>query len=202
MALTKEQIRELKAQLSDQIKNLPAEKKKQAQEQIDALSEETLEYMLEEQQSKSQKTVFRMIIDKEIESISIGESSYALAVLEINPISKGHTIIIPKSPIQEEKLLSKEVHALSEEISKKLIKSLNVKSTSIIPEKKFGEAILNIIPIYDKPLNLESERKKSSLEELEKLKTSINVEKINKEPLPIIKIEKSSDTLKLKRRIP
>ncbi len=202
MALTQDQIKELKSQLKEQIKHLPPDKKKQAEEQVESLSQESLEHMLQEQSSK-QKTIFRMIVDKEVESVSIAENSEAIAVLEINPISKGHTIIIPKSPIKEEKSISKQIHELSEQISKKLISSLNAKSTSVVPEKKFGEIILNIIPIYNKSLNLDSPRKKSSVEELEKLKTSINVEKIEKKPEVIKKEEKKeAEVLKLKRKIP
>jgi len=203
VALTQEQIKDLKAQLEEQISHLPPEKRAEAQKQIDSLSQEALETMLEEQRSSNQKTIFRMIIDKEVPSVSIAENDHALAVLEINPISKGHTIIIPKSSVKEEKSLSKEVHSLSEQLSKKLISSLKAKSTSVVPEKKFGEVILNIIPIYDKPLNLESPRIKSSVAELEKLKLEINVEKIENKPEKI-KIEKKSqeEVLKLKRRIP
>lgn len=203
MALTQEQIKELKAQLAEQISHLPLEKKAEAQKQIDSLSQEALETMLEEQRSSNQKTIFRMIIDKEVPSVSIAENDHALAVLELNPVSKGHTIIIPKSLVKEEKSISKEVHSLSEQLSKKLISSLKAKSTSVIPEKKFGEVILNVIPIYDKLLTLESPRTKSQVEELEKLRLEINIEKIENKPEKI-KIEKKSqeEVLKLKRRIP
>lgn len=203
MALTQEQIKELKSQLAEQISHLPPEKKAEAQKQIDSLSQEALETMLEEQRSSNQKTIFRMIIDKEVPSVSIAENDQALAVLELNPISKGHTIIIPKSPVKEEKSLLKEVYSLSEQLSKKLISSLKAKSTSVVSEKKFGEVILNIIPIYDKLLTLESPRTKSSVEELEKLRLEINVERIENKPEKI-KIEKKSqeEVLKLKRRIP
>ncbi len=201
MALSQSQIKELKSQLLGQIKHLPPDKKKQAEEQIESLSPEAMESMLEEQQSP-QKTIFRRIIDNEIPSVKIAENEKAIAVLSTKSISKGHIIIIPKTPIKEEKSLSKEAHALSEQISKKIISSLNAKSTEIISEKAFGEVIVNVIPIYDKPLNLKSKREDVSIEELEKIKTSINVEKIIKQS-ETIKIEKKKDELvKLKRRIP
>ena len=205
MALTKEQIEELKAQLSEQIQHLPPEQRRQAQEQIDSMSTEALETMLKQQQAQSQK-IFRMIINKEIPSVLIAENPGAIAVLSVKSISKGHTLIIPKTAVYKESDLPKEVHLLSEEISKKLIESLKAKSTSIISERNFGEVIINVIPIYDKPLNLSSPRNDETVEELEKLKVQINIERIKKEPEKIekLKIEKKPEEkpLKLRRRVP
>lgn len=201
MPITKEQIKELKSQLSQQVAHLPPEKKAEAQSQIDSLSPDALEAMLEQQQS--QKSIFRMIIDNEIESVQIDQAPQVVAVLEINPVSKGHCIIIPKIPIKEESQLTKEIHSFTEKVSKKLIESLKAKSTQIFKEKKFGEIILDIIPIYNEPLNLQSPKQKFSIKELKKLKTQINVEKIEKKT-EIIKKEKKQKTkpIKLKRRVP
>lgn len=202
MALSQDQIKELKSQLLKQIEHLPHAKKAEAEAQINDLSEDALESMLEEQQSSSAK-VFRLIIDGKIPSVKLSENEKAISVLSTKSISKGHTIIIPKSPVYNEKDLPKEAHDLSEQVSKKLINSLNAKSTSIGTEKSFGEVIIHVIPIYDKPVNLNSPRQDISLEDLEKLKLEINVEKIERKPEKI-KIEKPKETeiLKLKRRIP
>ncbi|MDO8508897.1 MAG: HIT domain-containing protein [Nanoarchaeota archaeon] len=204
MALAPDQINQLKSQLKDQIKNLSPEKKKEAESQIDSLSTEALESMLEEQsQRENQKTIFRMLVDGEVPSVKIGENSHAIAVLSTKSLSKGHAIIIPKSQIIDENKIPKEVHSLSEEISKKLISSLSAKSTEILSEKLFGEVILNVIPIYDKPVTLKSKREDVPVEELEKIKTSVEVLKIEKKAPEIIKVEaKTPEILKLKRRIP
>ncbi len=200
MPLLNEQIKELKSQLKEQLSHLPPDKKAEAEKQIESLSPEALEEMLSQQQSK--KAIFRMIVDNEVESVRIDENSQAIAVLELNPISKGHAIIIPKSPVKEESQLLKEVNSLSEKISKKLIENLKAKSTQVFIEKKFGEVIIDIIPIYDKPLSQNSPRQKSSVEELQKLKTSINVEKIEKKKEIIKKEKKEQKLIKLKRRVP
>ena len=202
MALTEEEIKELKSQLFEQIKDLPPQQKEAAQAQIDSMSSEALEAMLNQQKSQSQK-IFRMIIDGQIPSVKIDENSHAIAVLSVKSVSKGHTLIIPKAPVTEEPKLPKEVHNLSEKISKKLIGSLKAKSTQIIPEKSFGEIILNVIPIYDKPITLQSKKIDIPAEELEKLKIEINIEKINKEPEKIIVQKKRKPRpIKLQRRIP
>lgn len=187
MTLTQEQIKELKFQLSQQIQNLPADKKQAAQQQIDSLSPEALEYMLKEQTSsgKSKQSIFRMIVSGDISSTKIEENQSALAVLDINPISKGHTIVIPKKLSATSKEISPEAFILAQAIAERIEKKLNASSVEIQTEKKFGEYIIHIIPSYEEPLTLHSERKESSPEELEKI-----AEKIRPEKKPVIKVEK------------
>ena len=201
MSLTPEEIKEAKQQLFEQIKNLPPEKKAEAEKQINNLSIDAIESMLEQQSNAPQ--IFRQILEGKIPSVKIGENSGAVAVLSTKSISKGHTIIIPKNPILDEKLLPPDVHSLSEETSKKIIDSLKCKSTSILSEKAFGEVIINIIPIYDKHLDLKSPREDNSLEKLEEIKRQIDIQKISTAPQKI-KIEKpkKEKIVKLKRRIP
>ncbi len=202
MALTKEQIKELKTQLSEQISHLPPDKKAEAENQINEMSPESLEAMLEQQKTQQQK-IFRMIIEGKIPSVKIDEDSNAIAVLSTKSLSKGHAIIIPKLPIIKEKDIPKEIHEFSEKISKKLISSLKPKSCSVLAEKAFGEIVLHIIPIYDKPLTLSSSRQDLSPEQLEEIKKQINIEKISKEPEKIkIKKPAKSKPIKLNRRIP
>ncbi len=106
MALTQEQIKQLKEQLKAQVSNLPADKKTEAFQQIDSMSSEAIETMLKQQQARQSgkgKSPYRMIISGELSSIKIGENLDAIAVLDINPISKGHTLIIPKKLVKTSK---------------------------------------------------------------------------------------------------
>lgn len=210
MALTDEQVIELKNQLRSQIGHLPPEQKAAAEKQIDSLSPQALEGMIKQQQSRSgqlaeeqPKGVFRMIIGREIESVVVDENPDALAVMEINPISDGHVIIIPKKPVAEEKLLPKSLSSLAKKISKKLTSKLKAKSVEIVHETKFGEVIVNVIPSYEKPLSLNSPRQKSDRETLEKTAKKLRTIKKPK----VIKIKKEKPTpenlvIKLNRRIP
>ena len=66
MALTPEQIIDLKEQLKSQVENLSPEKRSEALKQIDSLSPQALELMLKQQSNNSKsvkedKTIFRMI---------------------------------------------------------------------------------------------------------------------------------------------
>ncbi len=47
----------------------------------------------------SEKTIFKKIIDKEIPADIIYEDDLFIAILDINPVTKGHTLLIPKNPV-------------------------------------------------------------------------------------------------------
>jgi len=191
MALTPEQIKELKFQLSQQIKNLPEDKRQQAQDQIESLSPEALEYMLNEQKAsgKSSKSIFRLIIAGDIPSTKVEENSSAVAVLDINPISKGHTLVIPKEAAINSKSIPQEAFTLAQHIAERIEKKLNASSVEIQTEKKFGEFIIHIIPSYEEPVNLGSERKESKDEELKEIADKIKPEK-KESKKEVVKIEK------------
>jgi len=203
MTLTHEEIQEIKKQLSQQIQHLSPDKKSQAQQQIDSMSEEALESLLEQQKSKQpQKPLFRMIVDREIPSRILDENRFALATLDIKPISQGHTIIIPKSPVEKAKDLPSQVFSLAKKIAKKTSLKLKSKSAEIQTEFKFGEIIINVIPIYEESLNINSPRSSPSDSELEEVYKKLRV--IKKPKVQRIKIKKTQETkiLKLNRRIP
>jgi histidine triad (HIT) family protein len=144
-----------------------------------------------------------MIVDMEVPAEIIDENSSAIAVLEINPISKGHLMIIPKKPASTSKELPTQAFTLAKKLSKKIISKLKASSTEIQTEFKFNETIINVIPVYDKPLNINSPRYKASKDELESLASKL---KIRKKP-KIIRIKASkpdsqTPVLKWHRKIP
>ena len=56
------------------------------------MSSEALEVMLKQQQTQAQQQpIFRSIISGEIPSKKIDENKYAIAALDVKPISKGQT---------------------------------------------------------------------------------------------------------------
>ncbi|MBI2632044.1 HIT family protein [Candidatus Pacearchaeota archaeon] len=206
MTLTSEQVRELKNQLFTQIQNLPEEQRELARQQIESMSPQALESMLHQQQtSGSEKNIFRMIIDKEVDSVVVGENSGALAILDINPISEGHALIIPKSPAKTNAEVAQEAHSLAKEVTERLKSNLNAKEVEMQLDTKFGETIIHLIPIYDKPLTLTSPRQKSSPDTLKEIAKKINtiVEKIEKpKPIKIKQYSAPKEIIKGTRRIP
>lgn len=213
MALSPQEVIELKMQLKQQVQHLPEDQRKLAEKQIDEMSSQAIEEMLRQQQERSsdqnQKTIFRMIVDKDVDSLIAGENSEALAVYDINPISEGHLLIIPKKEVKSPAEIPKLVFSLAEELSKRIIDNLKAKEVKAETEIKFGEAVLNLIPIYSEDLNVKSRRKKSNIEELEKIKKKVETIKLDKK-VEKIKIEtkdkkeksKINKPIKLQRRIP
>jgi len=203
MALSQEQTEQIKKQLAEQLDstNLPnkEEIKKSVQEMNPKQLEEFLikNNLIKEGESP-QQCIFCSIVSGEIPSNLVAENEKAIAVLEINPISHGHIIIIPKQHVGSEKELPKEAIELAKKISEKL-KTLKPKSIEVIPSNMFGHEILNVLPVY-KDETLESKRHKANETELQE------IGKIFKEkPRPIKEpeIKKiNSGNLWLPKRIP
>ena len=70
------------------------------------------------------------ISQKKIKSAIIEENNENIAVLEINPISKGHTIIIPKKHLQLDEIEQESVE-FAEKISKQIKQKLSPKEIKI-----------------------------------------------------------------------
>jgi len=205
MSLTQEEIHDLKEQLKSQISHLSPDKKAEALKQIEEMSVEALEALIDQQKQQSSFPVYRKIIEGEIPSTKIEENNEAIAVLDNKPISKGHTIIIPKEQVKSPKEIPQEAFKLAESLSKKITENLKAQSVRAETEIKFGEAIINLIPIYDKQLTISSQRTEASPEELQKIKQELETIKIEKK-VEHIKIEKKKENrthaIKMNRRIP
>ena len=201
MPLTQEQVSQLKSQLREQIKKLPDDQRKEAEKQIDEMSDEAIEEMLE-QQKKPQKPVYRAIVEGEIPSKKISEDKFSIAVLDIRPISKGHVIIIPKKPVKKSSEIPSQSFNLAKRISKKIIAKLKATGAEIQTQFQFDELIINIIPVYDKPISLNSPRTEAKEKELEEIKNLLETKPKKK----IVKLssaqKKTSNLPQLKRRIP
>jgi histidine triad (HIT) family protein len=57
------------------------------------------------------ETVFSKILRGEIPSHRVYEDEHVLAFLDVNPISRGHTLVIPKDPVETLDQLSDEAAA-------------------------------------------------------------------------------------------
>ena len=137
----------------------------------------------------------RMIVDGDIESRKIAENSDAIAVLEIKPLAKGHTIIIPKKKASSFKEISPKTHSLAKEAGIKIASKLQTNGFSIEPEIKFGEAILNVVPHHSGKTNSRYDATQKELEEV--------FEKIMQKDEEVKKVkEVKKEKFLLKRKIP
>lgn len=203
--LTNEQAEQIKKQIIQQIgSTFPEDKKESAKEQISLMNSEQLEEFLKQnnlmKKPVSENTcVFCSIIFGDAQSYKIEESDNAVAVLEINPISKGHTLVIPKEHVSKEKI-SKSVFSFAEKLKKKLKTKLHAKNILISPSEMFGHGTINLIPVYQNE-NINSPRmsaKTEELQELQKVLKEIPKKKISKTP----NMKKLKEKLWLPKRIP
>jgi len=195
--LSKEQVESIKKQILSQIDSWKTgeEQKKEAKRQIEEMEQEELEKFLNKnkllQEEKGEECVFCLIVEEKIPAHKVDEDANALAVLEINPLSKGHTIIIPKKHEKTGKF-SNEVIEFAKKVATRLGESLKPKEIKIGNSEMFGHAILNVLPIYgDEKL----EKRKADEKELKEI-----MEKINKKPEKVeIKIEQAQEKKEVKQ---
>lgn len=204
--ITDEQAIQVKKQVMQHIEeSFPKDKIDAAKRKIATMNNEQLEDFLKQNQKMQEggtsESPFRAIVSGQIPSYKIGETEQALAVLEINPISKGHTIIIPKNLVGENKKILKSITSFAEKIANQIKKKLNPKEIQISEAIVLGEKILNLLPIYnDETIN--SERKNTGKEELEQLQKELEKTK-RKEVIKKSKPKKVEiETLRLPKRIP
>lgn len=206
METSKEHLEQLKKQILEHINStFPEDKKASAIEQVNAMNEsQFIEFLkqnnlLKQDGSQPQegKCIFCSIIFGDLPSTKIAENEKAIAVLEINPLSKGHAIIIPK---EHSNKISEEAEKFSEEIKEKLKSVLDPKDIVKEHSEMFGHAIINLIPVYsDEELK---ERKPADKKELEELQKQLQETKKEepKEETPLEEINEKN--MWLPKRIP
>jgi len=189
MDLDDNQIKQIKEQLLSQIENFPSDKKAQAKAQIESMNAEQLEQflkengMVNEEGEETQQCVFCALANGKMPSTKIGENSKAIAILELNPISPGHALIIPKEHITKGADLDKETKELAVEISKLIQKKMQAKNIIIENSNIMGHESINILPVYENE-TMKSKRNKQTPEGLAQIKSQIETKEkeIIKEP--------------------
>lgn len=210
--LSQDQASQIKAQILRQIENFPEDKRELARQQIESMNNEQLETFLDQnklvknqessQDSKGQ-CIFCSIISGNSPSHKIEEEKNAIAVLEINPISKGHALIIQKEHKPLEDKIPEDFSEILEKVTKKIKIKFKPKEIKIFPSNLFGHGVINVLPVY-KNEDINSKRHSAKSEELEKLKKTFE-KKEKKESVKIIKklkAKKIKEKLWLPRRVP
>jgi len=76
--------------------------------------------------------IFCKIVKKEIKGFLVDENEKFIAILDIYPITKGQTLVIPRehysaNPLEVPDEILKEAISFSKKVAKKLIEKLNAK---------------------------------------------------------------------------
>lgn len=124
-------------------------------------------------------SIFTKIINGEIPCYKIAEDEHHLAFLDIMPIAKGHTLVIPKKEVDFIFDMEAEEHkrlwAFAQEVAKKV--------KTVIPCVKVGVAVvglevphthIHLVPINEiKDLNFTNEKLKFTEEEFREIQKAI-----------------------------
>ena len=130
------------------------------------------------------KCVFCSIILKKLPAFRLDENKHAIAVLEINPISKGHVLIIPKEHIESTGKIPQGVFALAKKLSKKIKRKLKPLDVQIHSSNVLGHEIINVLPVY-KQETIDSPRHQEDKEKLKKLQKRLEKKPSKKKPKKI-----------------
>jgi histidine triad (HIT) family protein len=223
MTFTPEQAEKIKQQLLAQVDHLPNENKEQIKAYISQLDETQLEDFIRKNNIQIQgmgeqtegaegqpqesteegapgpqgptECIFCSIIGDKIPYYKVAENPKALAILEINPVSKGHSIVLPRNHVAVDKI-PKSALGLAQKISQKMRSKLKPDDVKIETSSFMGHAMVNVIPMYKgAPL----QKRKAEEEELKQVQEMLQAKKRS----PRTKTEKGSSKLpKISFRIP
>lgn len=125
-------------------------------------------------------TIFKKIIDGEIPAHKIAENDQFLAFLDINPLVKGHTLVIPKTEIDYIFNIEDDAYqalwVFAKKVAKKLEKKINCKRIGIaVIGLEVAHAHIHLVPINSvEDINFAQEKLNLSSAELEEIATTIN----------------------------
>ncbi len=127
-------------------------------------------------------SIFTKIVKGEIPSYKVAENETCYAFLDINPLAKGHTLVIPKKQVDYLFDLDEELYVELQLFAKKVAKALG----KAIPSIRIAEAVIGLdVPhahIHLIPINSEldvdfrKERVKLTPEEFVQIAESIRRE--------------------------
>ncbi|MBU2576982.1 MAG: HIT domain-containing protein [Nanoarchaeota archaeon] len=197
MTLTDEESKKIKGQLLKQLSNFPEDKQEQIKKQVESMTTDQVENFVKQNQLThlGGECIFCSITGGKTPSFRIGENEENIAVLEINPLSRGHTLIVPKEHSDN---IGDSAQELAKEIIKKLKEKFKPKAVQSNEIKIMEHPLIELIPIYGG----ETERKQATEEELKTLQEEIlRVEepKTEEEPSPV---DTGEELFKMPPRIP
>ena len=144
--------------------------------------------------------IFQQIVEGKIPSYKVDENQKAMAIMELNPLTKGHVIILPKEKLSIEKI-PKSSLTLSQKIAKRIKKKLKPEDIKIESASFQDYAFINVIPLYK---DQQPQKYKADENELKKMQSKLEVKKRASRKKTISKktIKLSKDANELSFRIP
>ncbi len=166
MVLSEEEAKSIKEQLMKQLESLPPEQRNSVKSRVEEMNAEELEEFLKQNnmikeggKSQGEECVFCSIVSGKVPGYKIDENKSGIALLEINPLSLGHSIVLSR----KHNKLPSSAFSLASKIAKRIKSKLKPEDVKIENTAIMGHQIIQVIPIYkDKKL----EKKQASEKEL------------------------------------
>lgn len=150
MPLTEEEVKQVKEQLLKQIENFPPEQRDSAIKEIEAMNATQLEEFLVKNnliKTGEGNCIFCSITGGETPSYKIDENTDSVAILDINPLSEGQILVLPK--LHKSTDDCPQAMELAQKMSKLLKQKLKAKEVKIETTNVQGHGLINVIPIYE-----------------------------------------------------
>jgi len=123
-------------------------------------------------------TIFTRIINGEIPCYKIAEDEHSFAFLDISPLSKGHTLVVPKKEVDYLFDLDEQAYERLMAFSKRVARAID----AAVPCLRVGVAVIglevphahvHLIPLHSGTINFSDPKLKLEKEEFEKIAGSI-----------------------------
>lgn len=125
------------------------------------------------------ETIFSKIIRGEIPAYKVAEDEHFLAFLDISPLAKGHTLVIPKNPVDYIFDMEGEdfngIWTFAKEVAKKIKKAIPCKKVGLaVVGLEVPHAHIHLVPIDEvSDINFSNERLSLSDEEYREIQEKI-----------------------------
>lgn len=124
-------------------------------------------------------TIFTKIINGEIPAFKVAENDEFLAFLDISPLAKGHTLVIPKTEIDyyfdiEDDMLGR-MNVFAKKVAEGLRKVVDCKRIGVaVVGLEVPHAHMHLVPINDiGDINFKSPRKEFTKEQMQEIANEI-----------------------------
>lgn len=176
-----EQLDENQVHRLNEISKLPKEQQQlELQKFLSTLSPEQMEFLKSQQK---QQCIFCSIVEYQVPHYRIYEDNSFIGILDINPASKGHVIIIPKKHYKFINEVHEDFSIPIKKITDKIYQALETDTSIIISNglnagQKLNHVSIHVIPRYENDnINLDWHSNKANEEELKELSQKLMIQK-------------------------
>ena len=168
MTLSTEETNEIKNHLMGQLENFPEDKREDIKAKIESMTSDEVENFVKQNSLNhlGGQCIFCEIVAGKKPTVKIAENASSIAILELNPLSKGHILIVPKD---HSEALPDSIDDMANQISNKLREKFNPEDIKRNELEIMGHKLLEVIPIYGG----ETKRRPATEQELQNIKEEL-----------------------------